>query len=254
MLGTTTADGTGAWSFTPTGFADGAHTLTATQTDLAGNTGTATLSLTLDKAAPALSIGLVSDTGSSATDKITSNPAIKGTGQASTVVTIKEGSTVLGTTTASSTGAWSFTPAGLADGAHTLTATQTDLAGNTGTATLSFTLDKVAPVVSIALARTPAARRPPDHANPAIKGTAQASTVVTIKDGSTILGTTTADSTGAWSFTPAGLAEGAHTLTATQTDLAGNTGTATLNFTFTTACSRRWRRNPRKVAISSGCF
>ena len=58
----------------------------------------------------ALSIGLVSDTGSSATDKITSNPAIKGTGQASTVVTIKEGTTTLGTTTADSTGAWSFTP------------------------------------------------------------------------------------------------------------------------------------------------
>ena len=46
------ADGTGAWSFTPTGLADGAHTLTATQTDLAGNTGTATLSFTLDTRPP----------------------------------------------------------------------------------------------------------------------------------------------------------------------------------------------------------
>ena len=42
---------------------------------------------------------------------------------------------------ADAAGAWSFTPSGLADGAHTLTASQTDLAGNTGTATLSFTLD-----------------------------------------------------------------------------------------------------------------
>ena len=113
VLGTTTADATGAWSFTPAGLIDGAHTLTASQTDLAGNTGTATLSFTLDTTAPALSIALVSDTGSSASDGITSNPAIKGTGQANTVVTIKEGSTVLGTTTADSTGAWSFTPAGL---------------------------------------------------------------------------------------------------------------------------------------------
>ena len=93
MLGTATADGTGAWSFTPAGLADGAHTLTASQTDLAGNTGTATLSFTLDKTAPALSIALVSDTGSSASDRITSNPAVKGTGEANTVVTIKEGST-----------------------------------------------------------------------------------------------------------------------------------------------------------------
>ena len=71
---------------------------------------------------------------------VTASPSIKGTGQASTAVTIKEGGTTLGTTTADSTGAWSFTPAGLADGAHTLTATQTDLAGNTGTAALSFTI------------------------------------------------------------------------------------------------------------------
>ena len=88
-----------------------------------------------------LSIALVSDTGSSSTDGITSNPAVKGTGQAGAVVTIKEGSTTLGTTTADATGAWSFTPAGLIDGAHTLTASQTDAAGNTGTATLNFTLD-----------------------------------------------------------------------------------------------------------------
>jgi hypothetical protein len=95
----------------------------------------------LDEAPPGLSIGLVWDTGSSATDIITSNPAIKGTADANTLVTIKEGTTTLGTTTASSTGAWSFTPSGLADGAHILTATETDLAGNTGTATLSFALD-----------------------------------------------------------------------------------------------------------------
>ena len=107
-------------------------------------------------------MALVSDTGSSATDKITSNPAIKGTGQANTLVTIKEGGTVLGTTTADSTGAWSFTPAGLADGAHTLTATQTDLAGNTGTATLSFTLDTDSAGGEHGPGfRTPAAHRPP---------------------------------------------------------------------------------------------
>ena len=120
-----------------------------------------------------------------------------------TTVTIKEGSTVLGTTTASTTGAWSFTPAGLVDGAHNLTATQTDLAGNTGTATLSFTLDTVAPVLSIALASgTGSSSTSMVTASPAVKGTAQASTAVTIKEGSTTLGTTTADSTGAWSFTP----------------------------------------------------
>jgi hypothetical protein len=38
-------------------------------------------------------------------------------------------------------GAWSFTPTGLADGMHTLTATDANLAGNTDSASLSFRLD-----------------------------------------------------------------------------------------------------------------
>ena len=46
-------------------------------------------------------------------DGITANPAIKGIGEANTLVTIKEGGTTLGTTTADGTGAWSYTPTGL---------------------------------------------------------------------------------------------------------------------------------------------
>ncbi len=235
VLGTTTTNGSGTWNFTPIGLADGAHTFTATQTDLAGNTVTAMLSFTLDTTAPMVSFGLVSDTGSSASDGITSNPAIKGTGDANTAVTIKEGSTVLGTTTTDGTGAWSLTPTGFSDGAHTLTATQTDLAGNTGTATLSLTLDRAAPALSIGLVSdTGSSATDKITSNSAIKGTGDANTTVTIKEGSTVLGTTTASTTGAWSFTPAGLVDGAHNLTATQTDLAGNTGTATLSFTLDT--------------------
>ena len=84
---------------------------------------------------------LVSDTGSSATDKITSNPAIKGTGQAEHGGDDQGGQHHPRHDDGRRTGAWSYTPTGLLDGAHTLTAIQTDLAGNTGTATLSFTLD-----------------------------------------------------------------------------------------------------------------
>ena len=42
----------------------------------------------------------------------------------------------------------------------------------------------------------------------------------------TVLGTTTSDSSGKWSLTVA-LSDGTHSVTASQTDLAGNTGTAT---------------------------
>src|SRR5439155_482711 len=52
------------------------------------------------------------------------------------------------TVTADAQGAWSFTPTGLADGAHTIVASQTDSFDNTGTASLTFTLDTTAPTVS----------------------------------------------------------------------------------------------------------
>ena len=55
-----------------------------------------------------LSIALVSDTGSSSIDRITSNPVVKGVGQANTLVIIKDGGTTLGIAVADATGAWSF--------------------------------------------------------------------------------------------------------------------------------------------------
>ena len=239
-LGTAMADGTGAWNFTPVGLADGAHVFSVSQTDLAGNTGTATLSFTLDSSQgsspppPALSIALISDTGSSSTDNVTSKLAIKGTGQANSVVTIKEGGVSLGTTMADGTGAWSFIPPGLADGVHTVIASQTDRAGNTGTATLTFTLDRIAPALSMALLSDDGSSSSDRiTSNPTIKGFGDANTLVTIKEAGTILGTATSDGAGAWSFTPPDIAVGVHTLTTTQTDLAGNTGTSTLSFTLT---------------------
>ena len=71
---TVTADDQGAWSFTPTGLADGEHTIVASQTDSLGNTGTASLSFTLDTTAPSGAMPnpiAASDTGSSNNDNIT---------------------------------------------------------------------------------------------------------------------------------------------------------------------------------------
>jgi Bacterial Ig-like domain len=144
-LGTTTADGLGNWTFTPT-LTDGLHTLVATETNAAG-TGTASLTFTLDRTAPPPTEALVSDTGSSSSDKITANPAVTGSGEPNAVVVIEEGSTSLGTTTANSSGVWRFTPT-LTGVTHTLTATETDVAGNTGAASsLTFTLDTTIPAL-----------------------------------------------------------------------------------------------------------
>ena len=54
LLGSATANGSGAWSYTTGALSDGGHSLTATATDAAGNTSAASaaLSVTVDTAAP----------------------------------------------------------------------------------------------------------------------------------------------------------------------------------------------------------
>src|SRR5204862_460019 len=112
-LGTATADGGGVWSFTPS-LADGVHTIVARETDVAGNTGSTSLTVTLATAAPSVSESLASDTGDTSSDKITKNDALSGTAEAGRVVTLTEGTATLGTPTANPVGVWSFTPS-LAD-------------------------------------------------------------------------------------------------------------------------------------------
>src|ERR1019366_8550560 len=60
----------------------------------------------------------------------------------------------------------------------------------------------------------------------ALTGTAEANSTVTVYDGTTKLGTATANASGAWSFTTGALANGAHSFTATATDAAGNISVA----------------------------
>jgi ELWxxDGT repeat protein len=148
VLGTTTATAGGTWNFTPIGLTDGSYTLTASETDLAGNTGSASLSFVLDTTLPVVTEALASDTGASGTDGVTNNATLTGAGEANAVVTLTEAGIVIGAATADAGGAWSAVPRlGLPDGAHTVVASETDLAGNAGSATLGFTLDATAPTV-----------------------------------------------------------------------------------------------------------
>jgi hypothetical protein len=236
VLGTATADSSGAWSFTTGTLSEGAHSLTATATDKAGNvsSASATVSLTVDASitAPTINLATASDTGASSTDQITADltPTLTGTAEAGATVTIRDGSTVLGTVTADSSGAWSFTTGTLSEGAHSLTAIATDKAGNvsSASATVSLIVDAsaAAPTINLATASdtgTSSSDQITSDLTPTLTGTAEAGATVTIRDGSTVLGTVTADSSGAWSFTTGTLAEGAHSFTAVQTDAAGNT-------------------------------
>ena len=218
MLGTTTANASGVWSFTPTGLAQGSQTITASETNAAGLTGSSSLTFTYDTAAPTVTVALAHDTGTSSTDNITSNDALTGTADANATVTLSEGSTVLGTTTANASGVWSFTPTGLAQGSQTITASETNAAGLTGSSSLTFTYDTAAPGAPVIATDTINGNN-----SVTLGGTAEANTTVTVYDAQTVLGTTIANASGAWSYTTAPLTSGSQNFTATATDAAGNT-------------------------------
>jgi hypothetical protein len=86
-----------------------------------------------------ISIFLADNTGSSATTIVTSDDSVAGTADPNAVVALSDGSNTLGTVQANARGIWLFTPTGLADGPHTVTATETN-GSTTGSASLSFTL------------------------------------------------------------------------------------------------------------------
>jgi hypothetical protein len=223
IAGTATANSSGVWTFAPTGLADGHHTIVASETDAAGNTGTASLTFTLDTVAPAVTYHLASDTGSSSTDKITSIDTLTGSGDPNSVVHFTvDGNLIAGTATANSSGVWTFAPTGLANGTHTIVASETDAAGNTGTASLTFTLDTVAPTTTIADIVQKAAN---NVSTTTISGTSEAGSLVTLYEGNHVLGTATVANTGQWSISLNSLSNKVHNFTAAATDLAGNNGT-----------------------------
>jgi hypothetical protein len=244
LLGSAIASGTGAWSFTTAALANGAHSLTATATDAAGNTGVASaaLSVTVDTSAPvAPSIASFSTDSGTVGDNITNDNTLTltGTAVANTTVKVFDGVTLLGSVAVDGTGAWSYTTAALANGAHSLTATATDAAGNNSAASaaLSVTVDTSAPVApSIASFSTDSGTVGDNITNDntlTLTGTAEANSTVKVFDGATLLGSAIANGAGAWSYTTAALANGAHSLTATATDAAGNTGVASAALSVT---------------------
>jgi Bacterial Ig-like domain len=230
VLGTTTASATGVWSFTPTGLAQGLQTITASETNAAGLTGSSSLTFTYESVKPTVTIALADDT--SGGKHITYDDALTGTADANaTVKIIAGGSIVLGTTTANASGVWSFTPITLPQGLQSIIVTETNAAGLTGSSSVTFTYDTVAPKVTIALANDTSGGNG-ITTNDALTGTGDANAVVTIREGSSVLGTTTANASGVWSFTPTGLAAGLHTITASETDAAKLTGSSSLTFTL----------------------
>ena len=251
LLGMATANGSGNWSITSSTLSAGSHTLTAKQTDLAGNVSEASagLAVVIDTSAATPSTPVLSTISDSGTlgDDITNitTPTITGTAEANASITLydTDGTTVLGTTTANGIGAWSITSSTLSSATHTLTAKQTDLAGNVSAASSALTLTvnttlpsaPSVPVLSTASDSGTLGDGVTNIANPVITGTAAANAIVRLydSDGTTVLGTATANGSGNWSITSSTLSLGAHTVTAKQTDVAGNVSAASTSLALT---------------------
>ncbi len=215
--GATWINGTGS-SFTLTG--DGTKTVLVHQTDLAHLTSNdSNLTFVLDAHAPVVTETLKNDTGSSPTDHLTKDPTLTGSGDPNaTVQFTADGVAIAATATADSTGNWTFVPTGLLDGVHTIIASETDIAGNTGTASLTFTLDTMPPLPTIT-------NEILSNGKVSLIGTtAEANDAISVYDGSNLLGTETTDANGNWDFVTAQVSNAVHVYTVTATDPAGNLG------------------------------
>jgi VCBS repeat-containing protein len=256
VLGTTTVNSAGNWSFTPTtALTSGTWNITATATDAAGNTGPLSdvRSFTVDTQAPATpSINTVFDdqgtvTGNLVSGAITDDtqPAVSGSSEANATVKIYDNGSLVATVTANGSGAWNWTPgAALAQGNHILTVTATDVAGNVSPTSNSFTfvVDSQAPLAPVITALaddvTPVVGpivvgQTTNDNTPTLTGTAEVGATVNIYDGTTLVATTTADVLGNWIVTTSTLGDGPHSLTATATDAAGNVGPSSAGFAIT---------------------
>ena len=131
--------------------------------DAAGNNGGAgtTPALVFDTLAPAApsapDLSDASDRGASNSDNLTNlaTPTFRGTAEAGATVVLygSDGVTALGTTVAAVDGAWAITSTPLSHGAHSVSASATDAAGNTSPASgvLALVVDTVAPTVAIGI-------------------------------------------------------------------------------------------------------
>jgi hypothetical protein len=217
-ISTTTAAPDGSWSVTTPTLADGKHSFTATATDSEGDTSAppAALAVTIDTTPPKLT------TVADQTDKATS-PAGAQAFFAALATDLVDGTDPVVFTDGSTVVHSGDT---FAVGNHTITATATDAAGNTASET--FTVDVLPggpppPVFNLAAAdQVGTAASPEAYAGGVeLVGQTGAGDTVMLLSGTSVLATTTASYTGAFTFDNVAIAAGGNALTAQSTDAAG---------------------------------
>jgi hypothetical protein len=235
QVGTAIAGTNGAWNYATGALASGNHSFTAKAADVAGNVGAMSSALAVNipsaTQTPPVAPSIVSFSKDSGMigDNLTSDSTLTLAGRAvlNSTVTVFDGAKQIGTATADSSGAWSYTTAALSDGGHNLTAKATDASGQISSASsaLAVTIDTHAPNTPTLAAYSldgKAVGGSTTADDLILRGTAEANSMVSILDGGTQIGTATAGSNGLWSLDTGHLADGSHSFTSTASDAAGN--------------------------------
>lgn len=231
-IGTTVVNSDGSWTFTPSAnLADGLHQFTATSTDAAGNVSpdSEEFNLTIDTLAPNAPVLEVTDDVGTIQDLLTNGgftddnqPDLGGSGDPGSTIAIYDNGLLVTEVVVDDNGTWSYTPpVALTDGLHSITLTETDLAGNLSavSAPFEFTIDRTPPPAPSGLVL--------NTEGTILTGTAEANSTVTVSnDLGIILGTAIADANGAFSVTLSAAQLNGETLSTAATDRAGNEGPA----------------------------
>jgi hypothetical protein len=237
-LGGARADADGNWEATiNTELPGGVHSLTVRQIDRAGNESTGTAySLTIDYSAERPSTPmLANDTGSSASDRITHDPTLKGSGaEAYAQIQIMRGTEVVGYGSSDEDGNWQAEfGVDLPDGEHTVTVRQIDRAGNTSadSAPITFTLDTTRPAApsgapDLAAASDSGVSDSDNVTNdntPTFTGSgALPNSIVVLYANEVEVGRRESDASGNWSITSSTLLDNHYSIAVKQLDAAGN--------------------------------
>ncbi|WP_438737444.1 Ig-like domain-containing protein [Enterococcus sp. DIV1444a] len=197
VIGTGTADGTGAFTVTiPAGEAGANETLTAVAKNASGTESTPTTFQT-----PADEATVTAPTITGVTGNSTAGYEVKGTADANATVEIRNaGGTVIGTGTADGTGAFTVTiPAGEAGANETLTAVAKNASGTESTPTTFQTPADPNTPVATPIVETVTGSTTKGYE---VTGTAEVGTTIEVRDAAgTVLGTATTGTDGKYTVT-----------------------------------------------------
>jgi hypothetical protein len=281
LLGSFVLDTTGNWSFEARALASLTHDLSATQTAVSGAISPASnhFVFTIDTSTPAapaiLSVqrGLGSDASIIPAGQTTddSRPSVSGIGQAGNIVTLYDGSTVIGSTLVASDGTWHLQPeVALGNGIHHFSVDQTNKAGTVGPHSGSFdfttlTAPTIFCVAEFDLNHVNSSVLSPEQVtasrNLQIEGFSEPNAVIKLYEGSQYLGSTVAKLNGSWAFFLNSWTVGTHDVSARQLNASGTESSSSdhINFTVDTTlrmppvitCVREYDTHNRVVEVSA---